>query len=612
MQIMKRIITSIVIAMALVVAVAAAAATTFTAHAPEKVTVGNPFSVVFVLENGSGSGLQVPTPSGLNRLYGPAVSQGYSSVTVNGRTTSSSTEEYTMTYMAKSPGTYHIGAASITVGGRRMTTRPITIKAVNGGQSTAPSQQPMPQGAPQGMPSLSNPMTQSAGKEVKGSDIFVRITMSKQQVYEQEAVVCTIKLYTKYQVSTFMATKQPSFNGFLIEELPLSPTLNKVERVDGQNYMVAELKKCILYPQQSGQLSITSGNYDVTVVQFDTFHTQWGSISQPVEKKLKVMSNQATVKIDPLPQPRPAGFSGAVGDFTVTSVINPKSLKTYAPATYSLVVSGTGNLKYIKGPDVKFPSQFDTYDPQSKISVAPNGSNVSGTVKFDYMFIPQYVGTFDIAGFDFVYFNVKTRSYQTIHVPGHKLNVAKGAGKPSNHYKLQNADIHKPFDAAQLHLTKSPSYYVTSLGYWLCWLLPLVAFVVALIFYRKMLRDHSNESLMRTRRASKVAQRRLKAARRFMAADDRNGFYAELLNAMWGYLSDKLGIPGSELSKDNIQAHLDRYGVEPDLSARVMALLDQCEFAQYAPELASHDMQPVIEEAAQVMDALESVKPKKQ
>ncbi len=609
---MKRIVFSIVPALIVILAAfTATAATTFTAHAPEKVTVGNAFNVVFVLENGSGSGFQTPTVSGLKLLFGPAISQGYS-VVFNGRTTSRTTEEYTMTYMAKSPGTYHIGAASITVDGRRMTTRPLTVKAVGQGQSTAPSSQAVPQGAPSGMPSLSNPMTQSAGKDVKGSDIFVRITMSKPQVYEQEAVVCTIKLYTKYQVSSFMATKQPSFNGFLIEELPLSPTINKVERIDGQNYLVAELKKCILYPQQSGQLSITSGNYDVTVVQFDTFHTQWGSVSQPVEKKLQVKSNQASVKIDPLPQPRPANFSGAVGDFTITSSVTPQSLKTYAPATYSLVVSGTGNLKYIKGPDVKFPSQFDTYDPQSKISVSPNGSNVSGTVKFDYMFIPQFVGNFDIPGFDFTYFNTKTRSYQTLHVPGHKLAVAKGSGKPSSHYKLQNADIHKPFPASELNLSRSHSHYVTSAVYWMCFVVPMVAFVVLLLLYRKMLREHSDVSLMRTRRASKVAQRRLKAARRFMEKDDRNGFYAELLNAVWGYLSDKIGIPVSELSKDNIQAELLRYGVQPDLCSRVLDLLDKCEFAQYAPELASRDMQPVLQEAAEIMDSLESTKPAKQ
>lgn len=591
----------------------AVSAARFTAHAPRQVEVGSVFNVVFALENGSGSGVQVPPVSGLRLLYGPAVSRGYSSVTVNGRTTSSTSEEYTMTYTAKSPGTVRIGSASITVDGRRMTTSPITIQVVGKGQAaSAAQQQAAPSGGMAGMPALSNPMTQSAGREVKGSDLFVRISMSKEHVYEQEAVVCTIKLYTKYQVSEFLCTKQPSFNGFLIEELPLSPSLNKVERVNGQNYMVAELKKCILYPQQSGQLTITSGNYDVKVVQYDNFHTQFGSISQPVEKKLQVMSNQASVNISPLPSPKPANFSGAVGVFTVTSAITPSALKTYAPATYSLVVSGTGNLKYIKSPEVKFPAQFDTYDPQSKISVQPNGGNVSGTVRFDYMFIPQFVGHFKVPGFDFTYFNTESRTYVTVHVPGHDLSVAKGAGKPSSHYKLQNADIHGIFPADELNLSHKQSHYVAGVGYWLLYVLPLLAFAALLVAYRKMLRDHSNATLMRTRRASKVAQRRLKAARGFMQKADANAFYAEVLNATWGYLSDKLSIPGSELNKDNVQAELEAYGVPADITARTLALLDKCEFAQYAPELAGGDMQPLLAEAAAVMDALESVKRKKQ
>ena len=135
--------------------------------------------------------------------------------------------------------------------------------------------------------------------------------------------------------------------------------------------------------------------------------------------------------------------------------------------------------------------------------------------------------------------------------------------------------------------------------------------VALLLFYRKRLRERADESRMRTKRASKVAMRRLKVVRQHLRSGNRNAFYAELLKAMWGYMSDKLTIPVSELSKDNIQAELEAYGVDEQLRAQAIDLLDKCEFAQYAPELADHDMAAVFDQASALIDNLENVKRKK-
>ena len=177
-----------------------------------------------------------------------------------------------MIYKATHAGKCTVGAASIVVGGQRMTTKPFTVEVLPPDQSASGAQQRQ-----RSQVQYDDPMTQSADKAVGSNDLFVRIEMSKPRVYEQQAVVCTIKLYTKYQVSQFMPTLQPSFDGFLIEEIPMQPSLNNVEHVNGQNYMVAVLKKCLLYPQQSGQLTITSGNYDVNVVQYENHATTCGA-----------------------------------------------------------------------------------------------------------------------------------------------------------------------------------------------------------------------------------------------------------------------------------------------------------------------------------------------
>ena len=601
---MKRIIN---IALLLLTAIVAQA-TSFTVEAPRQVVEGNKFNVTFVLSNGEGGNFTPPDVSGAKLIYGPSVSHSYSSSWVNGKSSSSSSEEYTMIYKATSSGKCHIGAASIVVGGKHLTTKAFTIDVLPSG-SSQPSQQP--QRTPGAPTPYSDPMTQSADKEVSGKDLFVRIEMSKPRVYEQQAVVCTIKLYTKYQVSQFIPTIQPSFDGFLIEEIPMQPSLNKVETLNGQQYMVAILKKCILYPQQSGNLTITSGNYDVSVVQFDTFRSIFGNISKPVEKDLKVTSNKATIHILPLPEPKPASFTGAVGKFNVTTDIKPATgLKTYSAATYRYIISGTGNIKYIKAPEVKFPDQFDVYDPKTDAQVNDGAGDMSGKVVMDYTFIPQYAGEFEIPAGEFTYFDPEAGQYVTVNVPARHLSIAKGEGQPSNHYRMKNMDI-RPIKSGNLGLKKSHGYIVDHWTYWLWFLLPLLALVALLMYYRKQLKERADVRRMRSKRASKVAQRRLKAARGFASRNDRSGFYAEMLNALWGYMSDKLSIPVSALSKDNINAELEQYGIDEQLRQEAISLIDKCEFAQYAPELASGDMNAVLDEAAGIIDRLENVKRKK-
>jgi hypothetical protein len=600
---MKRIIY---ITILLLTALAAQAAS-FTVEAPRQVVEGNKFNVTFVLKNGEGANFTPPEVTGAKLIYGPSVSHSYSSSWVNGKSSSSSTEEYTMIYKATATGKCHIGAASVVAGGNKLTTKPLTIDVLPAGSQ--PSQQT--QSTPGAPTPYSDPMTQSADKAVGSKDLFVRIEMSKPRVYEQQAVVCTIKLYTKYQISQFMPTIQPSFDGFLIEEIPVQPSLNKVETLNGERYMTAILKKCILYPQQSGKLTITSGNYDVSVVQFDTFKSIFGSISKPVEKDLKVQSNTATVNILPLPEPKPASFSGAVGKFNITADLQPATgFKTYSAATYRYIISGTGNIKYIKAPEVKFPEQFDVYDPKTDAHVNDAAGDMRGKVTISYSFIPQYAGEFEIPAGEFTYFDPDEGRYETITVPAKHLSVAKGEGQPSNHYRMKNMDI-KPIKSGDLGLKKSHGYILDSWTYWLWFLLPLLALAALLIYYRKQLKERADVRRMRAKRASKVAQRRLKAARGFASRGDRNGFYAEMLNAMWGYMSDKLSIPVSELSKDNINAELEQFGVNEQLRKEAMDLIDKCEFAQYAPELAQGDLKAVLDEAAGVIDRLENVKRKK-
>ena len=578
----------------------------FTANAPKQVVQGNKFNIKYVLRNAEGENFKEPVVEGATKIYGPALSTSYSHEWVNGKSSSSSSQEYSLLYRADKAGTYTIPAATIDVDGKRYTSTSLTIEilppdksANNGSQS-------------QGV-RIDDIDSQSASKPLNSKDLFVRIEMSKQKVYEQEAVVCTIKLYTKYQISQFMPTIQPSFDGFLIEELPLSPSLNNVEHYNGENYMVAELKKCILFPQKSGKLTITSGNYDVTAIQYDVVRSLFGTIRQPVESKVQVKSNSASVNILPLPSPKPASFSGAVGQFNVTTNVKPDKFKTYEAATYIYLVSGTGNIKYVKAPEINFPSQFDVYDPQSSVEAKPSGSTVKGNTKFEYTFIPQYVGDYEIPASEFTYFDPSTTKYVTINIPARNISVAKGVATASTvvgkDIELKNKDI-LHIKTGDLGLVKEHVMYLSSFVYWLWYIIPVIVLLSIMWYYRKSLKERSNVQLMRNKHANKVAKKRLKQAKEFMQGNDSNKFYAEILKALWGYLSDKLSIPVSELNKENITSELERYGADELVVKDLMSILDKCEFAQYAPELSGANMGEVYDEASDVMDKLENTKRK--
>ncbi|MGM9855743.1 MAG: BatD family protein [Muribaculaceae bacterium] len=602
----KLIFTLAVLAISVV---ANAADVSFSVDYPRQVVQGNKFQISFSLRNAEGNGFKAPEVGGCKLLYGPSKSSSYSSQWVNGVSSSSSSEEYTMVYRADQAGKYTVGSATVSVGGKQYSTKPFTIEIL-------PPDRSAQQGNNRGSQSvqIDNANTQTAGKQVSSKDLFVRIILSKSNVYEQEAVVCTIKLYTKYQISQFIANIQPSYNGFLIEELPVSPNLNEIEHVNGENYMVAELKKCILFPQQSGKLTITSGTYDVTVVQYEQFRTPFGIMRQPVEKQLQVKSNTSSVNILPLPEPKPASFNGAVGNFTVSTEIKPQVLKTYEAATYSYIIRGSGNIKYLKSPTIGFPSQFDVYDPQNNINAKPSGNTVSGTVTIDYTFIPQFVGKYEIPGTEFTYFNPATRKYETLTTQKYDLTVAKGSGAasqaPKGGIEQKNRDI-LHIKTGDLHLKQEHSYAVEGFGYWLWYIVPLLLLAAVLFYYRKALKARSDMQLMRTKRANKVAQKRLRAAKQWMRAGDKNKFYAEVLTALWGYLSDKIQIPVSELNKENISAELTNYGATDEVIAAVIEVLNNCEFAQYAPELSGNDMESIYSAAADAMDKLENTKRKK-
>jgi len=582
------------------------AAVTFSVNAPGRVSVGSKFPVTFVLKNAevSSAAINAPQINGCKLLFGPSTSRFQSYQNINGRSESSSSTEYTFTYKAEKAGTYQIRPVTVSVSGKKYSSQAISITV-----APASSQQPSTPSSRRPV-SIDDIETQSSDRPIKGSDVFVRISTSRSSSYEQEAIECTIKLYTKYSIAEFMPITQPAFNGFLVEDLPIQAALNQRENVNGQEYATAVVKKCILFPQKSGTLTIISGTYDLTVVQYDNINLGFYSVSQPQTKKIRVNSNSATVNVRPLPTPQPAGFNGAVGQFSETSSLSASSFRTNEPVTLTYTVAGTGNIRYIKDPEFNIPTEFEQYSPQHDVKAEVSGNSVVGTSQTQLTFVPKEVGTYKVIVPEFVYFDPAKNEYVTAPAKTYELKVSKGLSSPVSEQQdvaSKNTDI-RFIKLGEKDLSNDVSYMISSFGYWLIYIVMVIALTGLLYFSKIRSERMSDLTGLRKSKANRVARKRLLLANKYMARHDSEKFYEETLRALWGYLSDKMSIPASELSRSTIESELSRRGVSESISAMIIRVLDTCEMARYTPSSSVEEIEKVYNQASDSINSLEKTK----
>lgn len=575
---------------------------TFSVIPPRRVFEGTKFAVTFRLNNGEGNSLKVSQINGCRLIYGPSTSTSRSYSIVNGRSESSSRVEYTYTYLAEKAGTYTIPEASVIVDGKRYVTKPVRFTVEPASAASAPaSSRPV---------DIDDIDTQTSDRKVAADDVFVRIILSRSKVYEQEAIECTIKLYTKYSISEFLPTRQPSFDGFLIEEVDIQPSLNHQESFNGQNYMTAILKKCIIFPQKSGKLNINSGTYDISVVQYDNVNMGgFMTVRQPRTREIKVSSNSATVDVMPLPSPRPAGFTGAVGTFSIDSRLVGDKFLTNDAGTLIYTITGTGNIKYIKEPEIDFPSEFEQYTPKTDIQAVVSGPTVTGKMTVEYTFVPQTTGSFAIGSDKFVYFDPSRREYVTLSTPSYNIKVGKGAGaamsRDQEEISAKNTDI-RHIRLGDKHPSHAGQPVIRSAWFWIMFIMPAIALAMTVLLNRRRIRLASDVKGRRLAQAGKVARKRLSTARKYLEANDADKFYAETLKALTGYLGDKFGIAAGRLSRDVIDNELLSRGADDSLRSQVADLLDRCEMARYTPDSAGA-IGSVYDEVTRTINTIESL-----
>lgn len=584
---------------------------TFKVLPPRNVIEGNKFNVTFRLENAQGNGLKVSEINGCSFLYGPSTSTQQSYQIINGRTSSQKTVDYSFVYKAGAAGEYTIPSASIQVDGKTYKTEPLTFKVIPADSNAQGS-------GGQGGVRVDDASTHTSDKPVGKDDVFVRIIPSRTTVYEEEPIECVIKLYTKYQIGSFLSVSQPNFDGCLIDEIAVQPSLNEIEHYNGQNYMTAVLKKVLVFPQKSGQLTFNSGKYDISVVQYERVSGGFFATNVPVEKEIHVAPGDLSVNVKPLPSPQPDGFTGAVGQFTIDSRLSSDALRTNEAATMTITISGTGNIRYVKAPEVDFPADFEQYSPRTDIDANVTGNNVRGKLTVEYTFVPQTPGDYTIPPIDFVYFDPDKKEYVTLPIAERNIKVAKGVGTTVSATQVEQKDINASMTDI-LHIKQgihdmkvSHSLYVYSAGYWIIWIILVAVFAGAVIYTRKMAVRNADIAGRKLAKAGKVGKKRLRLARSFMDSDDTKSadrFYEEVLKAMWGYIGDRFRIPSSQLTRQNVAASLSSNNVTDETIEQVVKVLDECEMARYTPASTSVEARrEVLALAEHAINSLEKTK----
>lgn len=580
------------------------------AEAPDAVAMGDQFRITYTVNTQDVKSFRASSMKGLDILAGPYESRMTSSQYVNGKGSTVSSITYTYTVMASNKGTFTIAPASIIANGNPITSNVLKIKVLPANQAGSSSS------SSKGAASRA----QSSGTKISANDLIIVGSVNKSNVYEQEALVLTYKIYTLVDLRGFDNVKLPDFKGFQSQEVELPQTKQfTLEQYKGKNYHSVIYRQFVLFPQQSGKLVINPARFDAAIAKAmhtdDPFDAFFNGGSNVVEVKKSIMTPQITVNVSALPAGKPANFCGGVGGFSLSSSINSKEVKTNDAITIKLTISGVGNLKLIETPKIEFPKDFEVYDPKVTNKFTLTKSGLSGSKVIEYLAIPRYAGAYKIPSVSFSYFDSNSGSYKTLKTQEYNLKVAKGAGNADQvianftnkeDLKVLGSDI-RYIKTNEVTLSENGDFLFGSLLYYLLYIIPGCLFIAFVIIYRKQAVENANVAKVRTKKANKVAAKRMKNAEKLLKENKKEQFYDEVLKALWGYISDKLNIPVSKLTKDNVDSELTSYGVNAELTKEFLSVLNLCEFARYAPGDPNEAMDKVYSSAIEVVSKMENI-----
>jgi len=573
----------------------------FTASSKNIVSVGEQFRLVFSLNN-KPSSFKAPSLNGFDILMGPSTSSSSSIQIINGQVTQNVSYSYTYILYASKEGKFNIEPAKATVNGKTYKSNSLSIEVAKGNNSNIQQ---------------NNQNQTSNSSDVSGDDVFVRVFLNKTDVIQGEQIIATIAIYTKLSIVGFEEMKFPAYKGFWSDDLENPTQINlKQEKYNGSVYQVGVLKKTLLTPQHSGNITIEPLELTCLVQQrvnkthrsiFDDFFGNY----QNVRKKL--VSPAITVHVKPLPNNKPADYSGAVGNFELEATLDNKNPKTNEAISYTLKLKGTGNLRLAELPKINFPSDFEQYDPKTNNNINVSANGTSGSKIINYLLIPRHPGEFTIPASNFSYYDLSSKIFKTLSTPEFKINVDKDTASNSTAIVSEFSKEDVRFLGSDIHyiktnkekLNEKNKYLISEPLFYLAYPFSFVLFLFLIIWRRKQIKQYADVAAMKNKKANKVAQKRLQLANHYLKSNEQEKYYEEMTRAIWGYLSDKLTIPVADLSKEKANESLKQKNISDEIISELNSIIENCELARYSPNSDSSKMNEIYNKSNELISKLE-------
>lgn len=573
---------------------------------PSVVRYGDQFNVTFVINSGGGE-FRPPSFEGFYKIMGPQTSYSSSTQIINGRMSQSTTYTYVYYFQAIKEGVFNIAPASFTLKSKTYYSDSIRIEVTTGSAPTAKNN------------TGSTGTTDEVKVESGGKDIFIDVSLDRRDVFIGEHIVATVKLYTRIDLAGINEIKFPSFAGFLKSDIE-TPPLNSLrqENINGTAYGTGIIQQFLLYPQVTGELTIDPVQITALIQQrsgqSDPFFGDFFATYQTVPRA--VISNQLKVNVRPLPGNKPDDFSGVVGKLNINASINKDTVNVNDAVNFKIIISGNGNLRLAEAPDLKLSPDIEIYDPKVTDNIKNSNNGTSGQKTFDYLLIPRHYGDFTIPALTYSFFNTEKGQYEHLTTNEFHFHALKGSennteitvygGVSKEDVKYLGKDI-RFIKSKPGRLDRSTEIISAKRSFYSSYAIAAFVFLVVLFIRREHIRRNADISAVKNRKAGKIAGRRLKEAAACLKNDETDRFHEEILKAMWGYLSDKLNIPVSELTRIRAIDILREKGIDDIGIEKMKNILDRCEYARYAPSSADSEVKDIYEATSGFISAVENL-----
>jgi hypothetical protein len=577
------------------------------AEYPAVVNAGDQFTVMWTVNAGGGE-FSAPSFNGFYKLMGPQTSYSSSTQIINGKMSNQTSYSYVYYLQAVKEGKFVISPAVFTLKNKTYSSDSIHIEVVGGTSQK------------QNVTNGSNSLANDTEVESSGKDLFLNLSVNRRDVFLGEPIVATVKIYSRVNIAGINEIKYPSFNSFLRSDIETPPlTSLRQENVNGTIYGTGVIQQFLLYPQVTGEINIDPVQISVLIQQktrgeADPFFGDFFSSYQTVPKA--AASQSVKIKVKALPGIQPADYSGVVGKLDIKASLNKQSVNVNDAVNFKVTISGNGNLKIASVPVLKLSPDIEVYDPKITDDLKNGLNGTTGQKSFEYLMIPRHNGDFTIPPISYSYFNIASGRYEKLtteefHFSAQKVsgqnsgaNVYGGVSKEDVKYLGKDIRFIKSDPGI---LKKSGNILLSKQSFYSAYAFSFLAFILILFLRREHIRRNSDQSLVKNRKAGKVAIKRLHGASVCLKNEEIDQFYDEILKALWGYLSDKLNIPVSDLTRNNAIAALQEQGIDEDNIQSLSKILDACEFERFAPSSSDTEATAIYEGTSQFIKSVENL-----